>query len=69
MNRRQTVLLILSLLFCGLGLHSLILFLTDPDLNFIYGFISIGLLIPGSVLLLATFESKIRFSLKNSLKT
>ena len=41
----------------------------DPDLNFTYGFISIGLLIPGSVLILAAFESKIRFSSNDSVKT
>ena len=66
MNNRQTVFFILALLFCGLGLYSLIIFLTDPDLNFTYGFISMGLLIPGSVLILAAFESKIRFSSNDS---
>lgn len=69
MNRKQTIFLILALVFCGSGLHSLIIFLTDPNLNYIYGVTSIWLLIPGSVLLLAAFESKIRFSSTDSVKT
>jgi len=69
MNREKTISFILALVFCFSGLHSLIIFLTDPNLHFIYGFISMGLLIPGSVLLLATFHSKIRFSANESVKT
>ncbi|MFX1283411.1 MAG: hypothetical protein ACFFB5_07140 [Promethearchaeota archaeon] len=69
MSRKFLIFLILALLFCGLGLHSLILFLIDPELNFIYGFISMGLLIPGSILFLAAFESKIGFLSNDSVKT
>lgn len=67
MNREETIFLILALIFWIFGLHAMITFLNDPKLDFIYGFFSIGLLIPGSVLLLAAFHSKITF-LSNDLE-
>jgi hypothetical protein len=69
MNREKTIFLLLTLIFWFFGLHALITFLSDLKLNFIYGFFSIGLLIPGSVLLLAAFQSKIKFPSNDSERT
>ena len=60
MDREKAVFFILALIFCIFGIHALITFLNNPEVNFIYAFFSIGLLIPGSVLLLAAFHSKIK---------
>jgi len=69
MTRKEIAFLMFALIFLASGLHSLIIFLIDPELEFIYGFVSMGLLIPGFVLLLAAFESKIRFSSNDSVNT
>ena len=69
MNREEIIFLILALIFWIFGLYAMITFLSDPKLNFIHGFFSIGLLIPGSVLLLAAFHSKMKFLSNDSEKT
>jgi hypothetical protein len=69
MNFEKIIFLLLALIFWFFGLHALITFLSDLKLNVVYGFFSIGLLLPGSVLLLAAFQSKIKFLSNDSERT
>jgi hypothetical protein len=69
MNRVEIIFLLLALIFWLLGLHALMTFLNDLQHNTIYGSLSIWLLIPGAVLLLAAFQSKIKSPSADSEKT
>jgi hypothetical protein len=62
MNRNKKVYFILACIFALLGLHALVIFLSDVQTFFIYGLLSIWLLLPGAVLFLAAFQSKIKIS-------
>ncbi|MFX0208127.1 MAG: hypothetical protein ACFFDT_19230 [Candidatus Hodarchaeota archaeon] len=69
MNRVEIIFLLLALIFWLLGLQSLITFLNDLQQNTMYGLFSIWLLVPGAVLLLAAFQSKIKSPSADSEKT
>jgi len=65
MNRNEKGYFILACIFSLLGLHALVTFLSDVQAFFIYGLLSIWLLLPGAVLFLAAFQSKIKISTNN----
>ncbi len=60
MNRYEITYFMLACIFFLFGLLALLSFLSDSQTYFLYGYISMGLLIPGGVLLLAAFQSKIK---------
>jgi hypothetical protein len=62
MNRNEKVYALFAALLTFFGVTSLIAFLFDSQNSFIYGILSIWLLIPGAVLFLAAFQSKIKLS-------
>ncbi|MHA2052003.1 MAG: hypothetical protein ACXAB2_00445 [Candidatus Hodarchaeales archaeon] len=59
MNRNEKIYFVLAGIFTLLGLGALVTFTSDPQTNFIYGVLSIWLFVPGGVLFLAAFQSKI----------
>ncbi len=65
MNRNEKIYFMLASIFTLLGLHALVTFLSDAQTFFIYGILSIWLLLPGGVLFLAAFQSKIKISTKD----
>jgi hypothetical protein len=62
MNRNEKIYLALACIFTLSGFLSLLTILIDPQNSFIYGTLSMWLLIPGGVLFLAAFQSKIKIS-------
>lgn len=62
MNRNEKIYFILACIFALLGTQALVTFLSDVETLFIYGIFSIWLLLPGVVLFLAAFQSKIKIS-------
>ncbi|MFW9777698.1 MAG: hypothetical protein ACFFE8_02510 [Candidatus Heimdallarchaeota archaeon] len=69
MNRQEYIFLALAIMFWAFGVHALLIFLTDISVNTIYGVTSMLLLIPGAVLLLAAFQSRILVSPKDPVET
>jgi hypothetical protein len=65
MNRNEKIYFILACILTLLGLLALITFLSDAHTFFIYGILSIWLLLPGGILFLAAFQSKIKISTKD----
>ena len=65
MNRNEKVYTLFAGLFSFLGTISFASFLTDYQNSLIYGILSIWLFIPGTVLFLAAFQSKIKISAKD----
>ncbi|MHA2030486.1 MAG: hypothetical protein ACW99Q_13935 [Candidatus Kariarchaeaceae archaeon] len=65
MNRNEKIYFILACILTLLGLHALITFVSDAQSFFIYGILSIWLLLPGGILYLAAFQSKIKISTKD----
>ena len=65
MNRNEKIYFILACIFTLLGLHALVTFLSDAQTFLIYGIFSIWLLLPGGVLFLAAFQSKIKISTRD----
>ncbi|MHA2330181.1 MAG: hypothetical protein ACXACR_16810, partial [Candidatus Hodarchaeales archaeon] len=61
----EKVYFILACIFALVGLHTLVTFLSDVQTFFIYGLLSIWLLLPGAVLFLTAFQSKIKISTNN----
>jgi hypothetical protein len=66
MNRNEKIYFILACIFTLLGIHALVTSLSDGQASSIYEFLSIWLLLPGVVLYLAAFQSKIKISTNNS---
>jgi hypothetical protein len=65
MNRNEKIYALFAGLFSLFGVTSLVMFLLDPQNYLIYGILSIWLLISGTVLFLAAFQSKIKISTKD----
>ena len=65
MNRNEKIFALFAGLFSFFGVTTLVIFLFDSQNSLIYGILSIWLLIPGAVLFLAAFQSKIEISNKD----
>ncbi len=65
MNRNEKIYALFAGIFSLFGVTSLVMFLFGSQNSLVYGIISIWLLIPGGVLFLAAFQSKINISSKD----